>query len=580
MSLYSGYNANFDYGNGYSAAQNQAFNNTMNNAAQNTANVIAQYNAYEANRQAQIRANNDAIINAPLPYLNMGQAQEPGYYTAANDRSSFSGSSLGGGGGGSVFDTGTSGVNTYGQPGVGAYDDPITWRGLDNQQQNYIQQHLSAYGYTPEAGFFDPGGGWDQNYGPGGALSNNVGITETVTGGDGFTGIDYGAPLTPQDQINNRSGGFASPTGGGEDLQSGLDTYTQPKVDWDKYFNDVITPSGVSGQSNVQGYNQPLTDEQVSYMKQHIDRYGYGPTADFFDPGGGWDKNYGTGSRNSIAGAIMAQGEDPVLAKGDRLPLFDDTLPKGDRLPLYGSGGDYALTPAQQRYDQQHVDRYGYGQSNSFYAPGGGWDKTYGDLAGSQPAGTGGYAGAMGGTDLYSLTPQQQSYVQQHIDRYGYAPEQGFFNPGGGWDRNYGEGAPQSPQTTSGTDLRYSDAGYNPPSFASTYGPYVNNSGQPGVLDPMGNIITAPGSIQGTGGPSVADLPPGNPDYQGAPDSPFINRFGAGGYVLPNSPSQYTTQPYTSAQGTTYQPQIPPGFQTLFGPDNPNGALPYQGPTF
>jgi hypothetical protein len=52
----------------------------------------------------------------------------------------------------------------------------------------------------------------------------------------------------------------------------------------------------------------------------------------------------------------------------------------------------------------------------------------------------------------------------------------------------------------------------------------------------------------------------------------FQNMFGMG---FPNAgtPSQYTGSPYTNVQGQTFQPNMPQGFQTQFGPDDPNGAL-------
>lgn len=255
---------------------------------------------------------------------------------------------------------------------------PASWDNLTPAQSSYVQQHIDRYGTGPEAGFFEPGGGWDQNYG-GGARS-----AETVTGGDGLTDIDYGARVTPQNQIDNRSSGFAPVSGGGEELQHGLETYTQPKVDWEKYFNDVITPSPVnSGRSRVQGYNQELTDPQVSYMKQHIDRYGYGPTADFFDPGKGWDQNYG---RDAIAGAIMAQGggdaweqnrggldtPHPPIGPGSTGGQFDSRFtgnsPGGGQPVYIGQPGEsQGFDPIRQLEDPNRVnnnlasDAYTYG---------------------------------------------------------------------------------------------------------------------------------------------------------------------------------------------------------------------------
>ena len=53
----------------------------------------------------------------------------------------------------------------------------------------------------------------------------------------------------------------------------------------------------------------------------------------------------------------------------------------------------------------------------------------------------------------------------------------------------------------------------------------------------------------------------------------FQSRFGMG-FRNAGTPNQYTTSPYTDASGTTHQPNIPPGYQSLFSADNPRGALP------
>jgi hypothetical protein len=60
--------------------------------------------------------------------------------------------------------------------------------------------------------------------------------------------------------------------------------------------------------------------------------------------------------------------------------------------------------------------------------------------------------------------------------------------------------------------------------------------------------------------------------------SQFADRFAAGGYFQPGAPSQYATQSYTDVDGITRQPgQLPSGYQSLFGVDNPGGALPVGG---
>jgi hypothetical protein len=59
----------------------------------------------------------------------------------------------------------------------------------------------------------------------------------------------------------------------------------------------------------------------------------------------------------------------------------------------------------------------------------------------------------------------------------------------------------------------------------------------------------------------------------------FGDRWGGLGLAGQNAgqPSQYTSSPYTSTQGQTFDPNVPPGYAPLYGVDNPNGALPWLG---
>ena len=56
----------------------------------------------------------------------------------------------------------------------------------------------------------------------------------------------------------------------------------------------------------------------------------------------------------------------------------------------------------------------------------------------------------------------------------------------------------------------------------------------------------------------------------------FVDRFGQWGADA-GTPSQYTTAPYTSTPGQTFEPNIPPGYMQPYGFDQPNGALPWLG---
>ena len=61
--------------------------------------------------------------------------------------------------------------------------------------------------------------------------------------------------------------------------------------------------------------------------------------------------------------------------------------------------------------------------------------------------------------------------------------------------------------------------------------------------------------------------------------NPFADRWGGLGVAGQNAgqPSQYTTSPYTSTPGQTFEPSIPPGYMQPYGFDQPNGALPWLG---
>jgi hypothetical protein len=281
---------------------------------------------------------------------SFGTAADPGTYSPGNrgNLSSYSGSSLGGGG--SVFDTGTSGVNTYNQPGVGGYDDPSSWTGLNDQQQNYIQAHKSAYGYTPEAGFFNPGGGWDQYYGPQGSLNPNKTVFDTGT----TPYNDYGQPGSAADPN-------ANPQGSGSQL--------------------------VAGWGN-------LSPVQQNYVQSHLERYGYAPAQNFFQAGGDWDKYY---------------GPNGLLAQNPATPSVD---PLGEGAQAYYG----YLTDRQQDYVQSHLDRYGYAPDQNFFQAGGGWDTNYGahgvlgqsdDSPYGQPTGIGdsGYGDGYGGYGNFRDNP-------------------------------------------------------------------------------------------------------------------------------------------------------------------------------
>ena len=138
---------------------NQGFqNNLANNAAAMNAS-----NAYLANQQNQMAGWNaeSARMAQPTPYgygfvggyPSFGPAAAPGTYSPGSGLSSFSGVPLGGGGG-SVFDTGTTPFNSYGLPGGGG-------AGSFSPSPNYpggVVSQLPAYNASRQYG-------WDANEG-------------------------------------------------------------------------------------------------------------------------------------------------------------------------------------------------------------------------------------------------------------------------------------------------------------------------------------------------------------------------------------------------------------------------------
>ena len=67
-----------------------------------------------------------------------------------------------------------------------------------------------------------------------------------------------------------------------------------------------------------------------------------------------------------------------------------------------------------------------------------------------------------------------------------------------------------------------------------------------------------------------------SPSMWGMQMPSFADRYGDWGYN-PGTPSMYTSQPYQNSWGELFNPQIPQGYQGLFGANNPGGALPLGG---
>jgi hypothetical protein len=202
---------------------------------------------------------------------------------------------------------------------------------------------------------------------------------------------------------------------------------------------------------------------------------------------------------------------------------------------------------------------------------------------GAQPAYYAGLGAAYGRATGGFKPPAAASVFQT-----GAAPFQSYGLPGGG-----GLGA-FSPSTNypGGRDAiaRSMMQGGGGASFADRFGaaPPINSFLQSpsyqSALDAV-NQFNGRGTGVGANIPKLPASPPptasegGEGSFAGrfgaAPTynpSSFANRFGAGNYFQPGTPSQY----YTGSQYPNAQAP-PRGYETLFGADNPRGALPVGG---
>jgi hypothetical protein len=145
---------------------------------------------------------------------------------------------------------------------------------------------------------------------------------------------------------------------------------------------------------------------------------------------------------------------------------------------------------------------------------------------------------------------------------------------GGAWDLTQEWGGPNNP-------LYWTMKGLTPPSQGG--GGYID----PGNIDryrggeaygqPSANpSYFDPSSYYGAGGGGGYDpwrsaaLPAYDPNS-------FADRFAAGGYYNPGTPSQYTTDTYRDVGGIAYPGGMAPtGYQGLYGMDDPTGALPLE----
>jgi hypothetical protein len=297
---------------GYSDAGINAFNANQNMIGTNLMNSIS---AQQLNQQNQMAQWNAASQFHPTPYgygfvggyPSFGEAAAPGTYSPGGGRSSFSGVSLGGGGGGMVDPTpnvGSGSSNYPGSSGIPIYDPwtgAITGYNAPRQYGWDANEGAPAPAYTPpfQRGMFNPHTyGWDANEGaPAPAapaqpsfqdIWNNRGRVyqppkvESPYGPGGYPAME---PRTPQQQ----SGGFGMNLGSNQGMPQ-----------YDPWTGAITGYSGGGGgydmSAQSRAYQSPLQgfDWAQSYMpnfstggamQQALLASQYKP----FDTGGGYN---------------------------------------------------------------------------------------------------------------------------------------------------------------------------------------------------------------------------------------------------------------------------------------------------
>jgi len=225
--------------------------------------------------------------------------------------------------------------------------------------------------------------------------------------------------------------------------------------------------------------------------------------ADPYEGGGGYDYN------------------DPATYGGNGASMRTPQMPDMQR--LLGYNPNAALQPAPSTYGADPYNTYGQpgAGAGGYGVPGGSdvpeWLRAYRQNFGREPDGqalsgglmaSGGdtsYLGAGGPNNAYNPFGQINSGQVGQYDPFGGSvrslPGNNYSNPTvyedpygglarGGWDMNMGYGSFFNTDTPNGrADMEA----------------FYRNNGQQGVIDPMGSSMTAPGAIQGTGGPSFND---------------------------------------------------------------------------
>jgi hypothetical protein len=533
MSLYSGYNANFDYGNGYTPQANTAYNNTMANAAANQAAVSRASQAYDP------FASTGGFGRQTADYAALGAAYGRATGGFAGPSDPIQGPIVGGD---PAFSDPAYSEPVYGHPDAGytpATESQIGTFGAGARE--YADQHHLQYGYYPSNDYFSG------HFNP-----------QTPSASDQYV-APPAQPFPDPNQRYNPIGevyGHPEQAGYTPATQSQIDTFGagareyadqhhlqygyNPTADYfssgnfqrdygSAFSNGAGTPQAPSASDQ---YKAPpaswdtLNPTQSQYVMQHIDRYGYEPSSDFFEPGGGWDQNYGpSASLNGGASFDDRYSAAPPIQPGLQ-PL------PGDYPAAIGAGLDPSNKPPNT--------------STSFdgrFSGAPGYDPAAGAMPNNTPADFPGWTPPQPDASInragYNspLNPTQNAYIDQHVQQYGYGPTGDFFDPGKGWDQNYGRNAMAGALMANGSDPSYLDAGqpgsdYNP--FGSINSGQIGSSDAFGGYQPPASLNDRIGNIPGQPyGPGYFDNTFGSVNAQQGQQGPIYNPTAGGGYPGP-----------------------------------------------
>jgi hypothetical protein len=337
-----------------------------------------------------------------------------------------------------------------------------------------------------------------------------------ATGPSSGYGMVGGYPTFGEAQdLTGRSSFSGVPLGGGGNPSGSVERGADlPNLSVDPFSS---TPQGQADRASFQALNgyqysdpyshmgvfpgQPRSEDWQTTFSQMT---APARQADPYEGGGGYDYN------------------DPATYGGNGASMRTPQMPDMQR--LLGYNPNAAIPPAPSTYGADPYNTYGQpGAGGGGYGvPGGSdvpeWLRAYRQNFGREPDGSplsgglmasGGdtsYLGAGGPNNAYNPFGQINSGQVGQYDPFGGSvrslPGNNYSNPTvyedpygglarGGWDMNMGYGSFFNTDTPQGRADQEA---------------FYRNNGQQGVIDPMGSSMTAPGAVQGTGGPSNADM--------------------------------------------------------------------------